>query len=397
MTSAFGWLDSDPEQRRRMLEVVDLFREQGTLDELGIGSIRDALSNAMFPGTSEIQTRLRYVLFVPWLLQRAAREDSPARMGAQFRKLEYRMIDALLAGGEQRGVIGNTARGNLKRMPSVVFWSALTAWGIHTAGFSAEGFFRRAADYRNLARHVAHADDPAAREVLPGTGIDPHLPAAPADLLRSATLTLTAEEEAYLSDRIVTSARGSMLAWLVANPPGNSPEYVWGVDNLGAAPADLAGLVDHARRFHTAIDGAGLVYHLLLARKSRREEDTAAYEAELTSWQDELASSDVLPGWDRIDWWSTIRTRNPRLGRPTIDFVDAWLDLIGSQANLAGSRAAAELINARERRMKGSRARLANQAALDRWDGGGGRFDLRYRWLVNRSHLRDLYSARAAS
>ena len=33
---------------------------------MGLGSLRDALSDALFPGTSYLQTRLRYVLFVPW-------------------------------------------------------------------------------------------------------------------------------------------------------------------------------------------------------------------------------------------------------------------------------------------------------------------------------------------
>ena len=35
MVSTFGWLDTDSEQRRKMLEVVDLFKEEGTVDELG--------------------------------------------------------------------------------------------------------------------------------------------------------------------------------------------------------------------------------------------------------------------------------------------------------------------------------------------------------------------------
>jgi Family of unknown function (DUF6361) len=80
MPSAFGWLDTDNEQRRKMLEVIDLFNEEGTVDELGIGSIRDALADALFPGTSVLHTRLRYVLFIPWLLQRAAREGTPTEM-----------------------------------------------------------------------------------------------------------------------------------------------------------------------------------------------------------------------------------------------------------------------------------------------------------------------------
>lgn len=180
MPSTFGWLDAGTEHRRRMLEVVDLFKEQGTIDELGIGSIRDALSDALFPGTSYVHTRLRYVLFIPWLLRRAAHKPTPPEMSTEFRNLEYRMITSLLSGGERLGVIGNTtARSALKRMPSAVYWGALDAWGITRAGFSTDGFFRRQHDYQQLARRTATADDPVARDLLPGDGLDPHLPPAP--------------------------------------------------------------------------------------------------------------------------------------------------------------------------------------------------------------------------
>ena len=128
----------------------------------------------------------------------------------------------------------------------------------HTSNKYIDGFFRQQADYRHLAKRTAAADDPEARELLPGTGLDPHLPKPPADLLKTATFTLTAEEERYLSDVIAGSTEGSMLAWLIRNPPGNNPDYVWDVDNLVAAPGELAQLVDHARRFATTIYGAPL-------------------------------------------------------------------------------------------------------------------------------------------
>jgi hypothetical protein len=38
--SAFVWLDYSERERRKMLDVVDLFREHDTRDELGIGSVR---------------------------------------------------------------------------------------------------------------------------------------------------------------------------------------------------------------------------------------------------------------------------------------------------------------------------------------------------------------------
>jgi Family of unknown function (DUF6361) len=49
------------------------------------------MSNALFPGTSTLHRRLRYVLFVPWLLQQAARKDSPDEMRGELRTRETKL------------------------------------------------------------------------------------------------------------------------------------------------------------------------------------------------------------------------------------------------------------------------------------------------------------------
>ena len=62
MDATLTWLDLTASDRDKMRRVLDLFNEQGTLDGLSLGSLRDALSDGLFPGTSDLQTRLRYVL-----------------------------------------------------------------------------------------------------------------------------------------------------------------------------------------------------------------------------------------------------------------------------------------------------------------------------------------------
>jgi hypothetical protein len=42
MTSTFTWLDHSEHERRQMLDVIELFRERDTRDELSLGTIRDA-------------------------------------------------------------------------------------------------------------------------------------------------------------------------------------------------------------------------------------------------------------------------------------------------------------------------------------------------------------------
>lgn len=50
-----------------MLDVINLFRQKDTRDELGLGVVRDVFADILFPGTSTTQTRARYFLFVPWI------------------------------------------------------------------------------------------------------------------------------------------------------------------------------------------------------------------------------------------------------------------------------------------------------------------------------------------
>ena len=49
-----------------------MFSQRESRDELGLGQIRDALSDTLFPGTSFLLTRARYLLFVPWLFREGA-------------------------------------------------------------------------------------------------------------------------------------------------------------------------------------------------------------------------------------------------------------------------------------------------------------------------------------
>ena len=67
MPSSLTWIDHDAAARERSLRILALFQEKESRDELGLGGIRDAFADRLFPGTSTIQTRLRYMLFVPWI------------------------------------------------------------------------------------------------------------------------------------------------------------------------------------------------------------------------------------------------------------------------------------------------------------------------------------------
>ena len=56
-------------------------RMRETRDELGLGAIRDAFAEALFPGISTFQRRARYFLFVPWMFRAAEQRCAGDRLG----------------------------------------------------------------------------------------------------------------------------------------------------------------------------------------------------------------------------------------------------------------------------------------------------------------------------
>ena len=62
-----GWIDFSKEDRQKAFDVINLLSEQGAVDELGIGVIRDAFANYFFPGTSTIKTAKAFQKYLYFL------------------------------------------------------------------------------------------------------------------------------------------------------------------------------------------------------------------------------------------------------------------------------------------------------------------------------------------
>lgn len=375
--SALAWIDFDQTDRDRARRIMDLFGVEDSRDELGLGSIRDALSDLMFPGTSTIQTRLRYMFFVPWLYRMAARSGGRAD---QARQLEIQLITALLRGGETENVIGSEARDSLKRLPSDVYWAGLLALGIRTHPGS-------------RAEMLAAGDAPSLWS--------PGLPGAPDDLLDKATFRLTPEEGSFLRDRLAVSARDSLFNELAQAGDRAASDAVWLHPMRATWSARNIAIVDQAERFARVMNGAALLYNLMLAERaaaiqgtegSRWHDLAADYRARLGTWHAEAPES-LASGWSLAGLWSLTSQTIHRVAPQTMAFVTDWSALVQRGQPVADDAAARALILRRETRLKGPKARLTNDAALARWGGASSVAVLAYRWPVVQRHLRDLADA----
>src|SRR5882724_2683123 len=162
--SSLAWIDFDEAERQRAQRIMALFQERESRDELGLGSIRDSIADHLFPGTSTIQTRLRYMLFIPWLFQMLeGSTNAPDRIAAEARGLENRLANALKAGGESNGIIGRDAGADLQRLPSSVYWAGLGTWGIRIFPGSTDNLFSSIRHLQRRLSQVRESED-ASRE-----------------------------------------------------------------------------------------------------------------------------------------------------------------------------------------------------------------------------------------
>jgi hypothetical protein len=382
-----------------MLEIVHLFRDKGTLDELGIGVIRDGFADHFFPGTSTLQTRARYLLFVPWIFQRLESERVPStQFDRRSRQGQADLVRALMAGGEREGVIGVTARDAILRPPSELYWTALRVLGIFRFGGSYGSYLASLDQHYRADRTLLRSDDGELLDVVPRAW-HATLPPAPPDLLGSTTFELSRAEADYLRERIVTEQRRTLLAAFATDEARadrvNAP---WEHPVRGALAPDLRRDLADGELFSLVMRGAYLLYNVMLADASvaagmtKREPLPDHYREMLAQWSAEMETHGArVAGWDLNGVWDVMARRERSVPRPTRRFVELWLDIaLRGRAGLADDRTARQLIREREIALKRSLARLDNRRALENWGEASSVGRLDYRWANVRQLLLDI-------
>ena len=394
MTSSFTWLDYSEQDRRKMLDVISLFREQTTRDELGIGAIRDAFANLFFPGVSTIQTRARYFLFIPWIYQDLVnRKTTSQQVDGKLRQQEVALINILAESTDNDGTIGKVSRAALKRLPSSIYWYGLGSWGIYRYGGSQQEY-HQAFDRLNRSSRRTQQNDDGDILGLHSTEWDPHLPQAPADFPTSVSFRLTTEEAEYLADRIAQRQPRSLLAHLVSQPEHPKGNFPWQHPAVKSFPSDLQEQLLHAQNFSELIHGAALLYNLMLAEARSDETLVESYRTNLQQWATRLSTrAEALQRWDRQAFWQLVNQKAGIISLRTQSFVKQWFDLAiepDTASSVADNAAAKALIHDREFALKSKQARLDNPRALELWLGNSGAFQLDFRWPTVSKILNDI-------
>ena len=399
MSATLTWLDHDAADRDRMHRILALFRERDTRDELGVGVIRDLLADELFPGTSTIQTRLRYMLFIPWIFQQLEAEEWGASdLAGEARKREVALVKVLSTSDDTAGVFGKRAGGDLQRLPSSVYWAGLGIWRIRRFNGSQEQYNEAIDDIYKARENRHHVGAMARRrgEGADGSGDPPTLtwhtkiPAPPDEFPDAATIHLTQEEAQFIQDQIVTAHPPSLLARVIMLP---LPEvdFPWQHPAMSQFRAEHRALLHHADLLSQTIYGAAILYNLMLAELKSSSELKKARLDDAKEWLSSL-DRQSLDTWT-LDWVLPLAFKHQQSISPhTLDFCKRWVELVRSCGDsIMKDKVARNLIRSREMRLMGGRSRFSNSRALDQWTGAAGLSRMNYRWPTVRRFIRDFH------
>ena len=400
MPSLLAWIDHDTKARERTLRILSLFQEKESRDELGLGSVRDSFADQLFPGTSTIQTRLRYMLFVPWIYQ--GLEDKRVPLGSfatQAEKIERILIEPLRHSEDNQGTIGGRSGKGVLRLPASVYWAGLGTWGIRITPHSQGEYHRQIGEiYRRRNALVVLEKDASAR----GDDIDadqrfhalswhPRLPKIPKNFPDKMNFALSGKEAEFIQHQLQANCPNSLLSFLALHCEAENVDAPWEHPDYGSFTYEQKELLTHARLYSQVMHGAALAYNIQLGQFRNNEELVVKYQTMFREWIKGLPMDEVRQ-WSLKRLWQLTVDHGHSIKKQTRNFVEAWIQFVQkSPDDLLINVDAMSRIKHREMRLKGQRSRFRNKRALEQWGGKSGIDPMYYRWGNVKVLLNDLY------
>ena len=401
--SELGWVDFSSEDRERVRHVMAMMREPGTLDELGIGQIRDAFADLLFPGISTIQTRAKYFITVPRILRDyyalcSANKRKAPPIESYLKEAENNVAKRLtkVHGDDETGIIGRTQidKGGVARRPSSVYWNGLRQLGIIDTQSSLAEFCRH---YGNIKTRPDSAISEFGEDDISNLNAKQivHLPKGHSgNWQEDLTLNLNVNEAKFLVNKVKNaknlqhSVLGQLyLHGLTDEALSLNDEFVSGFTQLQAflnKQSEVSALcksrLGAAEAFSLAMEGAHLRYNIVLAKNNGFDEKVAEYEGDYNNWA-EIAKNSLhensADNWFNIAEIKAIRSE-------TKNFIQQFIKQVQTGTSL---KEIDTLVESQAKNNKKKRSLLYKKLTQQGWVGIR-RLD--YRWSAARPILADI-------
>lgn len=259
-----GYIHSSKEEQTKVLQVLKMTSESVALDELGIGRIRDAFADLMFPGTSTLQKHIKYFSLMPQVYKEAMKKHYNRRseVRGEIVRLERIMTEKLCedsinrTGHIEPGITGSemikNKRGNyVKYDPAYIYNSGLQTFEILKSTQLYELIFSASnAQHKSIERYKTDDED-SADDTVEKEGLFQFcsFPNVDYDFTKSCSLNLTKEDKEFIVGHILgaKACKGTLLRYFVDNLDKIEPHVEF--ENIKGLPQNLAHIHNLACKF----------------------------------------------------------------------------------------------------------------------------------------------------
>ena len=312
-----GWVDYSREERETIKELLKVLGESGSLDELGVGIVRDSISDLLYPGTSVLHTRAKYYILIPELFKKAMK--SGLTTSSEVRNLintdQDRIARALRraideeTGTKAAGIIGGRSDRGVKMKPTRIYWNSLrTTEILCNSDMSFDDACSAVAGYNRKTQNIVikyESEDDGGDADDVGAG-NFALFTAPCkerieDYLENPTLHLRKDEADYLRTQFlhVPVMKNTLMEYCLKTKTSYQGVALDDIPTEGM-PEVLAHNLELATEFANFIYGAYIVYNLLFIENGG-EYATAEEKSRLENkYRDWKKKSPGLPHRDEI-------------------------------------------------------------------------------------------------
>jgi hypothetical protein len=405
MSAGFGWVDFSNDQRQKVFSVVDMLSDGGTVDELGIGSIRDAIADWMFPGISTIQTRPKYFIILTDILKEYIKQYNAGKkvlsLDDFFKKEEHRIMNILAKNHGYRdgdGVIGvNVAQSNgeLARRASSIYWNGLRIHRLIHTDLSSNEYFKQN-DLSKLPKERITTEDGEDDVMMSDDQFEIRAPYFNC-INDQMTLKLTKQEANFIRDQFIDSSHplkkeNNLLRQLMtpefAKMLNASTSFKTIAHQLIVHPEiheETKGILRMALDFNFIIHGAHIRYNIQLHKKAGERD----FSQDWLEWLESL--NDKRSEIDGFDFDFLFGEIAPKTAFSTQQFLRNWIDGV-LKTNLDLDYLD-EIVRFQEIKKKGAKAKLtAVDGEYSEWVGIR---ELNYRFGVVKNMVVDIQLAHA--
>lgn len=375
MTEHIHWLDFSDQHGKDLLKALHDLNDQETVDELGLGRIRDYYGDIFFPGLTSIMTKARYFIFIPAMYSYFENKKRRISRGDVINK-QKQLRDILKRNVEdKKGIIG-IRKEDIMRWPDDIYWGGLVTLKIYAQNKPRHYYINSI----GMEEKPLHDNDQNIRTEykyklawdFPFENFEKVFFKDTGNWRDDLSFELTKKEALFLKEKVekvdnLEKRPESIFSYLIKRNKKCEEDVFWAIPSISKRKD-----VDEARRFSVLSKGLWLNYYFLLQRAKENKGKADSLLDKFENWRDNNINE--LRHWD-FKVFLRVLLNEQYFNRHVIDQGDAEF-LMNTYKNITRKKSDSavltdnrHLIVDREKKKKDIRAKLSNESALKDWDG----------------------------